>query len=117
MSSNETNSGSEADLRSRLDALERRVYFQGLGRSNHPFAWVCLTVGQVVSVLGCIGSVIYPIWHFAIGYAADGRPPGAMQAPPESPGWVVFVVILGACVGFFYSAGMFIVFCRAKRVE
>jgi hypothetical protein len=67
--------------------------------------------------LGCVGSLLYPLWYLAAFSTADQGPAGATQTPRASLGWVVLVVILAVCIGFFYSAGMFIVFSRVKQMK
>lgn len=83
-------------------------------------AWVCLTVGQIVSVAGCVASLCPAVWAVCVlcGLLPDGkRPTSPDQQPPPLPqiasysGWVV----VGGVLGFFYSAGMYFVFDRAKR--
>jgi hypothetical protein len=106
MSSSGSPPTSDTDLRARLESLERHVSFRDLGHGDDPFAWVCLTVGQVVSVLGCAASALFPFWYIAV----------PMQPPRTSLDyWVMPGVILGAFIGFLYSAAMFVVFSRVKR--
>jgi len=100
------------EARRKLDAMGL-TNIRLLGDSPHPFVWVSLTVGQVVSVLGCAASVLTPFWYLA----AHQESAGDMQAPRASLGWEVLVVLLGTCIGFFYSAGMLIVFSRVKRMK
>jgi hypothetical protein len=102
MSSSAIDPTSEADLRSRLAKLEREFYSRRIDPFDNLFVWVCLTVGQVVSILGCAGSVIYPSWYL-------------LNYWKESSGWGVLLAILGAVIGFFYSAAMCIVFNRASK--
>lgn len=86
------------------------------------FAWVCLTVGQVVSVAVCVACLMAAVW--AVGVMCDLWPggaaaanPGSQPQPQPSPthsdynGWV----LIGGVLGFFHSAGMYFVFDRAKR--
>jgi hypothetical protein len=56
-----------------------------------------LTFGQIVSVLGCIAAPISGI--VALSGSASAC-----------------VVVVGATLGFLYSAAMFVVFSRVKRV-
>jgi hypothetical protein len=101
MSSSGADPPSEADLRSRLDKLEWELYSHRIAPTDHPFDRICLTVGQVVSFLGevgCASCAIIPFWCFL-----------------KSP-WNL-LVFLGALIGFFYSAAMWTVFTRVKKMK
>jgi hypothetical protein len=65
------------------------------------FIRLSLSVGILVSVLGCITSILAAIWSL-------------WEIPTE---WASSrsLYLLGSVVGFFYSAGMGIVFARAMR--
>jgi hypothetical protein len=70
----------------------------GAAERDRWFAWLSLTIGQIVSVVGCGASVT-----------------AAVLGPllvEDVHGWAY---LAAGVVGFFYSAGMYFVFARAKR--
>jgi hypothetical protein len=62
------------------------------------FAWLSLTIGQVVSVVGCGASVAAAVSGLLLAGGAWG-----------------WACVPAGVVGFFYSAGMYFVFTRARR--
>jgi hypothetical protein len=70
--------------------------------------WLLLAFGQVVSALGCMASPVYVL--VALSRAADVRE--RVRDAPNPTLWIV----VGAILGFLYSAAMFVVFSRCKRV-
>jgi hypothetical protein len=108
----------------RIEALERLL--QGVLRAvsrNRPaersypasrveeaggFGWLLLTFGQIVSALGCAVAPIYTM--VALSQAAAVRE--RVRDAPDPTLWI----IVGAVLGFLYSAAMFVVFTRCKRV-
>ena len=77
-------------------------------RPPQTFGQLLLTFGQVVSVLGCIGSVVGCLG--ALVSAVQYRMPDVFGLP------VLIWTVLGGAAGFFYSAAMFVVFSRVKRL-
>src|SRR5262249_37910153 len=71
------------------------------------FPWICLTVGQVLSVLGCVGALVATLMGFAAA-ANRSKVLGIVEA-----GW--FSTFLFGFCAFCYSAAMYIVFTQAKR--
>jgi hypothetical protein len=110
----------------RIEALERQL--QGVLRAvsrNRPaersspaprveepggFGWLLLTFGQIVSALGCAAAPIYAL--VALSQAAAVRE--RVRDTPNST--LTLWIIVGAVLGFLYSAAMFVVFTRCKRV-
>jgi len=107
----------------RMDALERQL--QGVLRTaswnrsaERPFRapraeesgrveWL-LTFGQFASALGCVAAPLYAL--IILSRAAEVR-----ERVPNAPNPALWVVV-GAALGFLYSAAMFVVFTRCKRV-
>ncbi len=71
------------------------------------FGQFLLTFGQVVSVLGCIGSVFGCLGAFVPSVLFSRSEPGLLFS---------ILAFLGSAAGFFYSAAMFVVFSRVKRL-
>ena len=69
------------------------------------FTALCLQVGQLVSLAGCIGCVWLAVWGLV--QLAQGGAGSAMQSG--------LVRLSGGIIGFFYSAGLWLVFSRTKR--
>lgn len=70
--------------------------------------WLLLTFGQIVSALGCLAAPAYPL--IALSEAAPVRE--RVRDAPDPTLWIVG----GAVLGFLYSAAMFVVFTRCKRI-
>jgi hypothetical protein len=80
------------------------------------FSWLCLTVGQVVSLLGCIAAPIATIVGIVQLRAMAGIPGGV--PPGNASGLKTFTVaaaLVGGVVGFCFSAAMYIVFSHVKQ--
>jgi hypothetical protein len=105
----------------RIAALEEQVRLLVLSNRPHPaerllhgtasgggVARGLLTFGQVVSVLTCVASLVLPM--VAIFLSWQSREVAAALAPAYSWAW------LSVLVGFFYSAAMYVVFTRCKRM-
>lgn len=75
------------------------------------FESVMLTVGQLISLLGCIGT---PFFAFA-ALDAEARRQRAAWGPDISLWWTIGIII-GAAMAFCYSAAMFVVFSRVKQL-
>ena len=60
-----------------------------------------LGFGQVVSVLGCVSAPLYAVYALAA---------------PEQPAGARVWAVAGAAAGFMYSAAMFVVFGRVRRL-
>jgi hypothetical protein len=69
--------------------------------TNQRWAWVTLTVGQVLSVLGCVGAIA-------------GMVVGWWSIPKHNP--LMFgLVLLGGFLSFCYSQALFFVFYWIKK--
>jgi hypothetical protein len=64
-----------------------------------------LTLGQFVSVLGCLGSLYWAVQAVLV-----------LAMPPTPQGTNAAMVVVGAALAFLYSAAMFEVFTRVKRL-
>jgi hypothetical protein len=73
-------------------------------------AVLLLTIGEGVSLIGCLASVLYGVASLVAG--------GHLWGGPD-PIWNLIGLplnLIGATVGFLYSAAMFVVFSRVKRL-
>ena len=99
-------------LERRVAELEREIVeFRNPKPSADGLAWLLLTVGQVVSVVACIGSLISGLfWLLAsIGSTDSGKSPFPDSGPNP---WILFLEI----VGFVYCAAMYVVFTLVKKL-
>ena len=108
----------------RIEALERQLQgvLRTVGRSRSSehsvpvqrveeeggVGRLLLTFGQVMSAVGCIATPVYAL--VALSRAADVRE--RVRDAPNPTMWIV----VGAALVFLYSAAMFVVFGRCKRV-
>lgn len=106
----------------RIAALEEQVQLlvQSTNTRPHPserlipppkpagIATGLLTFGQVVSVLTCVAALVLPMVAMFLSWRS--REVSAALAPVFSWAW------LSVLVGFFYSAAMYVVFTRCKRM-
>jgi hypothetical protein len=75
------------------------------------FSWICLTVGQVVSIFGCIGAIVGTLQ--SLSASTSGYKVLGVVEVTDKPDWFSTLVI-GFCA-FCYSAAMCIVFLQAKE--
>jgi hypothetical protein len=81
------------------------------------FPWVCLTVGQVVSLAGVVVSAGVAVWGLGqlVLPVAEPAPLRAVPPTPLAADYSGWARLAGGAVGFFYSAGLWLVFGRSKR--
>lgn len=113
----------------RVDTLERESREARLRRRDDPpepwpegelpppadIGWYLLTFGQLVSALGCFGAPVYALLVLGRSSPAAQRAADAARQAAETPNPTAWV-LLQALLAFLYSAAMFVVFTRVKRL-
>jgi hypothetical protein len=78
------------------------------------FSWFCLTVGQVVSFLGCVAGPIGAVAELLGGVEPlDGPQPGG---PRGATAFRIVAILIVAPAAFCFSAAMYIVFTHVKQL-
>ena len=98
-------------LDERLVVLERwAAGFRSPRPSEAKSGQLLLTFGQVVSAVGCVAAPMYALaalWSWSTSAVRE-----RVREAPDPTLWIVGSAVLG----FLYSATMFVVFTRCKRV-
>jgi hypothetical protein len=75
------------------------------------FGDFCLTIGQMISVIGCLVSVVVAGVQLFMAFAQVRR----HGDNPSDMTWMV--MIIGSIAAFLYNVAMFVVFSRVKELR
>jgi hypothetical protein len=91
------------------------IYEMILKGSRWRGAWQVLSVAQILSILGCIGSIVVPFFH--VGKLLQTVRASGKQGNQTNLWLWIGADFVGGFVAFCFWAAVFIVFVRIKNFE